>query len=412
MTKSTLHCLLRATLVAIVTTAGSAISAAPITWIGGNTNWDATIAKWNPNDEPDSDDEAIFNTPNSVNLANASESIMALTMSGGIDLLLNGNDLTVDGGNVTLSGASTLLDVPTNSLLNTDDVFVNANASLTLHGGTLTMVQAVGDGVLTVAAGGAVGGFGTINSNDAIAAANTTVLSLTGNLTVTTFDLFSQQAGTLSINVPANGRVDLDQVGSVVDITRNDTLDINGAAHDPAVDAYTGTMNLAEGATLDMSNAWGMNAGSINANTNGINVNTAGAAATIAGAAFTQTGGTINLADNLDSLRFSAPYTATGGTINNNGLVIFDYDADMILSPSATDFQMNGASASITVTDGNHGHDHIQGDFDLGGTGDRLATSRPSAVGSRPSTSSWTSTPAPATCSTRGSSSTAGFWMS
>jgi hypothetical protein len=320
MTKSAVLCLLRAALVAVGIVAGSAASSAPVTWIGGNANWDATIANWNPNDEPDSDDEAIFNTPNSVNLANASESIMALTMSGGIDLLLNGNDLTVNGGNVTLSGASTLLDVPTNSLLNTDDVFVNASASLRLRGGTLTMAETGGDAVMTVAAGGALGGFGTINSTDVIAAADTTVLSVGGSLVVTSFDLFSQQAATLAVNVPANGRVDLDQTGAVIDITRNDTLDINGAAHD--VDAYSGTLNLAEGATIDMSNAWGMNAGSINANTNGINVNTAGAAATIAGATFTQTAGTINLADNLDSLRFSAPYTATGGTINNNGLVI------------------------------------------------------------------------------------------
>ena len=173
-----------------------------------------------------------------------------------------------------------------------------------------------------------------------------------------------RRTGTLAINVPANGRVDLDQVGAVVEITRNDTLDINGAAHDPAVDAYSGTLNLAEGATIDMSNAWGMNAGSINVNTNGVNVNTAGAAAMIAGGVFTQTGGTINLADNLDSLRFSAPYTAAGGTINNNGHVVFNNAATI----NGADFQMNGANASLSVTDGNT-VTITQNDFDLGGTG-------------------------------------------
>src|SRR6187402_1151091 len=44
--------------------------AAPITWIGGNANWDASNANWNPADEPDAVDEAIFNTPNDVNMAN------------------------------------------------------------------------------------------------------------------------------------------------------------------------------------------------------------------------------------------------------------------------------------------------------------------------------------------------------
>ncbi len=365
MTKISVRYLLRAALVAVGITTGTAATCAPISWIGGNSNWDATITKWNPNDEPDADDEAIFNTSNTVNLANASESIMALTMSGGIELLLNGNDLTVNGGDATFSGAGTLLEVPTNSTLNTDDVFVNADASLVLRGGILTMAQTGGEAVLTVAAGGSLGGIGTINSADAIATANTTVLSLSGNLTVTTFDLFSVGAGTLAINLPANGRVDLDQAGAVVDITRNDTLDINGAAHDPAVDPFSGTLNLADGATIDMSNAWGVNAGSINANTNGVNVNTAGAAATIAGAALSQTGGTINLADNLDSLRFSADFTATGGSIINNGLVIVD--DTFVVGPSAN-FQMTGSSASITVNTG-HTAAITQDSFDLGGAG-------------------------------------------
>ena len=384
-----------ASLVALSLVPITAVSAAPITWIGGNADWDGTTANWNPNDEPDADDEAIFITPNSVNLANALETITALTMSGGIDLLLHGNDLTVNGGNVSLTGTSTLLDVPTNSTLNTDDVFVNADASLRLRGGTLTMAQSGGEAVSTVAADGALGGYGTINSSDVIDTAGTTVVSIGGSLVVSTFDLFGQQAGTLTINVPTNGRVDLDQTGAVIDITRNDTLDINGAAHDPAVDAYSGTMNLAEGATLDMSNAWGMNSGSINVNTNGVVVNTAGAAATIAGGELTMTGGTINLADNLDSLRFSAPFTAVGATIVNNGLVIAD-NIDFIVGP-ATDFQMNGPTRLV------HSNRHFNAaaitayDFDLGGMEMTRRMSQPSEA---LSTSSRTSTQVPTTCST------------
>ena len=261
---------------------------------------------------------------------------------------------------MTLSGAGTLLDVPTNSVLNTDDVFVNADASLTMHGGTITMAQSGGDAVLTVAAGGALGGFGTINSTDVIATANTTVLSIGGNLVVTSFDLFSQQAATLAVNVPTNGRVDLDQTNAEIDISRNDTLDINGPAHD--VDAYSGTLNLAEGATIDMSNVWSMDTGTINVNTNGINVNTAGAAATIAGGELTQTGGTINLADNLDSLRFSAPLHRHGRDDHQQ----WSGDLRQYSDDQRTDFQMNGANASLSVTDGNS-VTITQGDFDLGG---------------------------------------------
>src|SRR5688572_28438875 len=73
--------------------------AAPVTWIGGNANWvdgNANNVNWNPADEPDTDDEAIFNASNTVNLG-SDNSIQAPTMSGGVDLSMNGHELTVDG---------------------------------------------------------------------------------------------------------------------------------------------------------------------------------------------------------------------------------------------------------------------------------------------------------------------------
>src|SRR5688572_3967045 len=99
-----------ARLIALTGAIGAArLHAAPITWIGGNADWDGvSIGKWSPADEPDDNDEAIFNTANSVDLANASELIQALSMSGGIDLDLNGNDMTVDGL-AELAGSSTNL---------------------------------------------------------------------------------------------------------------------------------------------------------------------------------------------------------------------------------------------------------------------------------------------------------------
>lgn len=78
------------------------------TWIGGSANWDANNALWNPADEHDPDDEAIFNTPHTALLANTLEQIMALTLSGGIDLNSNNHGLTVDGL-VQLTGAGATL---------------------------------------------------------------------------------------------------------------------------------------------------------------------------------------------------------------------------------------------------------------------------------------------------------------
>src|SRR5687768_1188711 len=96
------------TVVAVTALLQAAASAAPIAWTGGTANWDASNARWNPTDEPDAEDEAIFNTAHVVTMANPADTIQALTLSGGIDLLTNGNDLIVDGL-VQLSDAGTVL---------------------------------------------------------------------------------------------------------------------------------------------------------------------------------------------------------------------------------------------------------------------------------------------------------------
>ena len=54
-------------------------TAANRTWIGGNADWTTSNANWSSSDEPDEDDVAIFNTPNSVNLAIGAQTILGLT---------------------------------------------------------------------------------------------------------------------------------------------------------------------------------------------------------------------------------------------------------------------------------------------------------------------------------------------
>jgi len=326
--------------------------AAPRTWIGGNADWDASNANWNPADEPDAVDEAIFNTPNVVNMTNASDIIVALTLSGGIDLNLNGNDLNVDGL-AQLAGASTNLFVgPSGSSFSADSIAVNSGGTLHLTGGITAMAAAVGAGSFTINAGGLVTGNGAINLNDAGVPAGTTLLTLSGGtLTATSTtagDLFGTAAATLAINVSdVNGRIDLDNLSSIVTVSRNDTLDINGASHG-AADPFSGTLNLNEGSTIDMSVAWQTDSSGINANTSGILVGSTGSAATIAGAAFTFGGGAINL-DATDTLRFSAPFTATAGIITNAGHIIFNAATTI---NATVDFQMSGTIASLTVEPG------------------------------------------------------------
>jgi hypothetical protein len=49
----------------------SVLQAAPIAWVGGNNNWVDNVgtANWNPANEPDTGDTAIFNTANIVSWA-------------------------------------------------------------------------------------------------------------------------------------------------------------------------------------------------------------------------------------------------------------------------------------------------------------------------------------------------------
>lgn len=111
--------------------------------------------------------------------------------------------------------------------------------------------------------------------------------------------IFDAPVGTLQINT-ANGfsLIDLDGASNagVVNVNRNQTLDVNGVL----ADAFGGTMTLFQESTLDMSNSWSMNAGTLTVN-NGF---VAGGSAfpTPAGTSFikgamTQTGGAINVAD-------------------------------------------------------------------------------------------------------------------
>lgn len=340
--------------------ANATLHAAPLTWIGGNAPWDASSANWNPADEPDLDDEAIFNTPNSVDLAMLNQ-IQALTMSAGIDLDTNGFDLTVDGL-VSVSGSGTNLIVSGNaSQLQADSVTITNGGTIRISGGTILQIdEGANTGIFNIGTGGGAGntgtliGNGTIDLGDAVAPTATLLMVDGGTLTATSDDVlidpFGQNAATLTINITdADARIDLDNgINPSVNVNRNDTLDINGQSHTSA-DPFSGTINLAAGSTIDMSVAWEMGTGgTINANTAGIFLGTKGATATIAGAAFTMNGGTIDL-DDIDTLQFSAPFQANGGSINNSGHVIFNANSTITAGAS---FTMPSADSSITVNAG------------------------------------------------------------
>ena len=349
------------------------------TWIGGNVDWvDAgSTANWTPADEPDADDRAIFNTANTVNLG-SNNAVNGLALSAGIDLFTNDFDLTVDGL-VEAAGASTNLFIEgAAGSIDADDVTINADGTIELRGGTLTLDEEVGTSLIDINVGGNLIGNGTISFAD-VPGAVTTVLINDGELTALSrgLTIFSPPpVGTLSINAPnagGLGRVDLDGAGEagVVNVNRNQTLDFNAGF----ADFLNGTMNLFQESTFDSLNAWTLAGGSIIANNGFIdgifpNPDVPAGTSFIEGGLLTQTGGTINVVDTDGTLQLDSNFTMSGGTFTNSGTTIFNGTTTITTAAgyaptlSSADTIINGA---MTITD-------VAGDFNWDGPGTATTT--------------------------------------
>jgi hypothetical protein len=321
-------------------------------WIGGNADWTNSDTNWSdspappqvPSEEPNASDVANFNTSHSVDLTNAAESIAGLRMSNGIRLDTNDNFLSVNGP-IQLSGTSTDLVIGgSNSIVTAlHAVTINSGADLTVAGGAMGVYGQSGVGLLDVNSGAELSGNGEILLADNVAGSE--LFELDGTLTAhstASFDLQSVAAATMTITVSdPDAVIDLDgnSGNSTINVSRNDTLAINGGVLD---NAYSGTINLSAGATFHRNEAWSFD-GTLNANTSG------NAAATISGGTFMQFGGSINV-DAGESLRFASEFHANfDSTIANNGLIIFD-NAARITYPSVQ-FQ-TGSQGSIEVNNG------------------------------------------------------------
>ena len=356
-------------------------NAAPRTWIGGNVDWVETSgvdANWSPNvnlNEPDTTDEAIFNTPNTVNLG-TNNSIQALTMSGGIDLLTNDFDLTVDGL-VQLGGASTNLIIGgAAGSINADDVAVNASGDLELRGGTLTLDEEVAAALVDINAGGILHGHGTITFADAPGVV-TLLFVNDGTITASSpgLTIFSPPpVGTLQINQSNfNGRIDLDGTGEagVVNVNRNQTLDINM----PLFDNFNGTLNLSHNSTFDLQAGFTLAGGSIVVDNGFVDgalpfPDIPADTSYIVNLGFNQTGGTINVVDTDGTLQIDANYTMSGGTFTNSGTVIFN--GSNTISTAAG--YAPTTSSSETVVNGSLAITEVGGNFNWDGPGTASTT--------------------------------------
>lgn len=345
--------------------------AANRTWTGGDATWtEGVTTGWNPADEPDADDTAIFNTANAVQMG-SNNALNGLTMSGGIDLFTNDFDLDVDGL-IQLSNSSTNLIVGgADSLLTADSVTINNLANLQVDGGTITINEESGNGLLDINAGGELVGHGTLIMTDAVAA-NTTLIVNDGFITAQRSPLTifgAPQVGTLSLSATdADARIDLDgaaESGGVL-VRRNQTLDVNI----PLADIFNGSISMFQESKLDMSASWIMGANATIDIDNGFIDGTfplpdvPAGIATIAGASFSQNSGTITIVDIDGTLKFDAPFSMNGGTLNNDGHLIFDQTATI----GDTANLVMGFAALLTV-EANRTVTINQDNFNLDGVG-------------------------------------------
>ncbi|MGL4512148.1 MAG: beta strand repeat-containing protein [Lacipirellulaceae bacterium] len=352
---------LAAFLAAVATLAPPAL-ALDRTWIGGNVDWvDAGApTNWNPNDEPDAGDRAIFNTANVVNLG-SNNTVNGLALSGGIDLNTNGFDLAVDGLVEVAGGGTNLLIGGAAGSIDADDVVINASGVIGLSGGTLTMDEEVGTALIDINAGGVLRGSGEILFADTPGVVST-ILFNDGTLSAFTQAplLGSPAVGTLTISsaTPGFTRVDLDGTGDagVVSVTRSQTLDLNvGFA-----DAFNGTMNLAHESAFDSLNAWTLGTGgAINVDTGAIDnpfptPDVPAGTATIRGGLLTQTGGTIDVADTDGTLRMDANFTMSAGSFTNSGTAIFNGATNITTAAGYAPSSVNAqtiVNANVTIND-------------------------------------------------------------
>lgn len=337
--------------------------AATRTWDGGNDPWDGDIYNWNPDDEPDPDDDVVFNTNNTVDMAMDNE-ILSLTMSGDISLATVNYYLDVNG-DVSLSGSGTRLRAGQNDAAALPATSLSAYSIDVGNGATFSnanftsFIDPLGVGVFDIDSGGTLYGNGTIRNGDGISSPtvvfNNDGVIRPGNVTDGFILIGSPPpARTLTLAaIDGDARIDLDGTtgGGALDVQRNQTLDIDVEVSDD----FDGVIDMSHNATLDIKDAWTF-AGTLNVD-NGLVAGVFPIPSVPADVAYLQGGQitmnesttTINVLDGDGTLQIDAPFVADDGTINNNGVIVFNNTATI---NSGVDFDMIGIDAGMTVGSG------------------------------------------------------------
>ncbi len=335
------------------------------------------FGNWNPDGSPQNQPVNIGNLANAANDTTIYDlpgvQINSLTLSNGADVDTNGNELIVNGV-TTLGGSSTQLIVRNNGgvdSFDTNELIVNSGGTVSMFNGRLE----VDSSLIDLNNGGTIIGSGLIDLEGADVTA-TNVFSNDGTLTANTAPIFiggSPAPGTLQVRAlganAANARFDWDglvPITAVLQVNGNQTLDIDVQPND----AYSGTINLNTGGTIDIANSWELDTGTINVNTGAFGLiiigqdPNPGPGAHIDGANWTMSGGNVVIADTWDTLILDSNVTVSDGTWDIDGDLeinsnldatggTFDLDGNMVVNGTA-DFEvgadLNVSSGTNTLT--------------------------------------------------------------
>ena len=347
-------------------------------WNTGNGSWNVTT-NWFPNDVPDNGggityDVTIGNRPVAANAAvtfipedGTSDSITALTMSGGANLFTNGFQVFVSG-QTTLTGVGTTIRVdphatPGAIAFDTDNLDITGGGII-MQGGLLNV-----DILMGVGAAGVLQGFGTVNVGDADAVVesvfqNSGLIQVSGD-PVTPGTLILQTNGVDTINLDGTtetGVVDVSNVFADPEADSN-TLIVDG----PLTDAFGGTLQIGQRDTVTFNDNCTlsgadvqMDGGSFTATMNG-----PAAVTSIASSAFTVTGAAI-ISNDL-------AFTGTANTITLNAGASLQLDGTVTI-PDASALVLTSSSHLIVA--GATSVTEAAGDFNWDGPGSAPTTVR------------------------------------
>ena len=364
-----------ATLVAVAI----AKDATAVSWDGGNATfvW-GDNGNWNPDGSPAGQPVLIGDLAAALNdttLLDAQFSIDSLTITNGADVENSTDNGATNDFLLTVNGLTTVSDAGSSIVifgadvngLDTDNLTINSGGSVILNSTTPQGTAIVevdgntGTGVLDINASGTLTGTGRIDLEAAPGAATTLIATTVRSRQIRRPRYSSRRLRSERCSSPrpaptpgstGTGLAVMAFCRPMAIRRSTSTSRRRGAL----ADAFGGVMNLSTGSTIDISTAWELDSGTINANTPAFGLiiigqdPNPGAAAHIAGAAWTMTGGTVNVDDTWDSLQLDSALTASGGTINNHGKMIFNAAATI---NAGVDFQMIGTLASVIVNAGN-----------------------------------------------------------